>query len=157
MKNKFIQIANEFLLKQYNVELSIPIIRNNRLRSTMGRYIYEKLNKPLRIELAGFLLDYGEESVVVDVLKHECIHYALHVKGMPSRDGHPYFESELKKHKVSSTNEKLVGKVFVYRCSSCLVENVTKKKRVFQLPHLYRTSCCHASLQFVAEKIFTGV
>ncbi len=149
--------ARQFLREHFDTLLSIPIVRNNRLRSTMGRYVYERTNKPVRIELAGFLLDHGDHSVIIDVLKHECIHYALHVKEMPSRDGHPYFEAQLKKHGVSSTNEKLVGKFYVYRCSACFKESVTRKKHVIKYPSRYRTGCCQSPLQVIGEKVFNGV
>src|SRR5690625_2183067 len=149
--------ARHFIQKNYELELTIPIQRNNRLRSTLGRYVYQKRkNKPLRIELAGFILEYGAKSAIIDVLKHECIHYSLHMLGLPSRDGHPYFESELQKHGVSSTNRTMIGKYYVYVCNSCGKENLTRKQQVIKSIEKYRTNCCHATLSIRGERIFDG-
>jgi len=149
--------ARQFIQKNYELELTIPIQRNNRLRTTLGRYVYQKQkNIPLRIELAGFILDYGASTAIIDVLKHECIHYSLHMQGLPCTDGHPYFEAELKKHGVSSTNRTMIGKYYVYTCNSCGNENVTKQKSVVQSPDKYRTSCCNATLIIVGERIYDG-
>lgn len=157
MLDELTAFAKQFIHKHYSLELTIPIQRNNRLRTTLGRYVYQKQkNKPLRIELAGFILDYGARTAIIDVLKHECIHYSLHMLELPCHDGHPYFEAELKKHGVSSTNETMIGKYYVYTCESCHIENVTKQKKVIQSPDKYRTSCCKAKLVIVGERIFDG-
>src|SRR5690625_3934637 len=147
-------IARQFIHHHYGLTLTIPIQRNNRLRSTLGRYVYKKNDTPLRIELAGFILDYGAKSAIIDVLKHECIHYSLHIQGKPCHDGHPYFEAELKKHGVSSTKKTMIGKYYRYRCHSCHQENVTKLKKITQTPEKYRTACCRATLVVIGERIY---
>jgi len=154
--NELTLFAKQFIYKNYRLELAIPIQRNNRLRTTLGRYVYQKQSKPLRIELAGFILDYGAKSAIIDVLKHECIHYSLHMQGLPCHDGHPYFEAELKKHGVSSTNKTMIGKYYIYICNICRKQNVTKQKTVAQSPEKYRTSCCNAKLDIVGERIYDG-
>src|SRR5699024_555898 len=98
----------------YNVKLNTPIKRNNRLRSTYGRFIL-KNNEPNCIELAGVLLDYGVEEVIFNILKHECIHNALFEKQQPYRDGHPVFEAELKRHGVLGTVNVMTEKFHVLK------------------------------------------
>src|SRR5690625_6577065 len=71
-------IANDFLLTYYQVPLEIPIERNNRLRTTQGRYVMKHDGTPLRIDLSGSTLDYGKEEAIIGILKIECIHYELH-------------------------------------------------------------------------------
>src|SRR5690625_4133127 len=57
-EDELTQIADQFLQKNYGVTLDIPIKRNNRLRTTLGRYVVSHDDKPLRIEIAGNTLRY---------------------------------------------------------------------------------------------------
>src|SRR5699024_5373840 len=88
--------AKHFLLENFQLSLRIPIKRNNRLRSSYGRFVYNKQREPLRIEIAGLMFDYATKEVMYNVLRHECIHYALFILGKPHRDGEAYFEAVLK-------------------------------------------------------------
>src|SRR5699024_12385460 len=114
IESKLKHIAASYLNENYNVKLNIPIKRNNRLRSTYGRFILEN-NEPNCIELAGVLLDYGVEEVIFNRLKHECINNALFEKQQPYRDGHPIFESELKRHGVLGTVNVMTEKFHVLK------------------------------------------
>lgn len=155
IESKLKHIAASFLNVNYNVKLNIPIKRNNRLRSTYGRFIL-KNNEPNCIELAGVLLDYGVEEVIFNILKHECIHYALFEKQQPYRDGHPVFESELKRHGVLGTGKVLIGKFHVLKCKNCGKTSLTSKKRTIAHPEDYRTVCCQSTFDIVDEQIYDG-
>jgi len=125
------------------------------LRSTYGRFIL-KNNEPNCIELAGVLLDYGVEEVIFNILKHECIHYALFEKQQPYRDGHPVFEAELKRHGVLGTGKVLIGKFHVLKCKNCGKTSLTSKKRTIAHPEDYRTVCCQSTFDIVDEQIYDG-
>ncbi len=155
-EEKLTKIAREFLSKNYHIELKIPITRNNRLRTTLGRFVISSDKKPLRIEIAGNTLDYGTDKAIIGVLKHECIHYALHIKGESSSDGHPYFESELKKHNAPSTRSTQIGKNYVFLCDACGKESETRIKQLNRTPHRYRTTCCNSKLTIIGERIYDG-
>lgn len=150
------EIAKDFLRDSYDVGLNIPIERNNRLRSSMGRFIATYEDEPLRIELAGFLLKYGHRSAVIDTLKHECVHYALCVRGEPNSDGHPHFETELRRLGVSSTETTAVGLKYTYQCAECLLQSYTAIKKVKDHPENYYTKCCGATLINLKERIYDG-
>lgn len=149
--------ADKFLQKNYNIQLEIPIERNNRLKRALGVYKHSKNNDlPLKIELAGFLLEYGSESTILGILKHELIHYALHVCNKPFKDGHPYFENELKKHNVPSTNELKVGKYYKLKCNGCNKAILTDNKKVILQTQNYRSRCCKSKLTYVNTIIYNG-
>lgn len=150
------QVAYKFLQLNYGLKLDIPIKRNNRLRTTLGRYVISHDDQPLRIEIAGNTLNYGTASSIIEILKHECIHYALHKKGLPYHDGDPLFEAELRKHHVPSTDTKIIGKYYLFRCQKCSHEGKTLFKRIVQKPDQYRTSCCNAPLKIIGEVIYDG-
>ena len=88
-------IATDFLRDTYGLPLEIPIVRNNRLRRVQGNYITMHNDVPIVIEIAGIMFKYADITVLIDTLKHELIHYAMHTLDKPYDDGHPEFEAEL--------------------------------------------------------------
>lgn len=158
------EIASEFLHQEYGLELDIPVVRNNRLRSTLGAFVRVKNDdtgeyEPDIIELSGKLIDYAADSVIIDVLKHECIHYALHAKGKRFRDGESDFENELKRLGVRSNygNNYFVGITHEYKCTSCGKEMSITTKRAHKAGCFrYSSRCCGAKLLYLHDKIHDG-
>lgn len=149
-------IANDFLRKEYSLELTIPIVRNGRLRSTLGSFITLR-GKPKEIELAGYLLDYGAEEPILDVLYHELIHYALFTQGRQYRDGTVEFESELRKYGVSSTGTPMkLGKMVDYYCGKCGKQFESSRMTVLTQTHKFRSRCCRANISVIGVSIYDG-
>ncbi|HLQ96685.1 MAG TPA: SprT-like domain-containing protein [Pseudogracilibacillus sp.] len=149
------KFAAHFLQEHYHISLSIPVERNNRLKSTHGRFVM-KNNRPQKIELAGHLLNYGAVDYIYGVLKHECIHYALFVLGKGHMDGDPVFEAELKKYHAPMTRTLKIGNYIVFTCDHCGNRIETRRKRVAKHPEDYRTACCGSPLTVVGEKVYNG-
>lgn len=148
--------AAEFLEENFNVQLSIPIQRNNRLRSTLGRYVMEANGRPKRIELSGNLLNYGSKESIHGVLRHECIHYAFHIRGKNMQDGTPEFEQALEEFNAPSSNTLKIGKYYIYECLHCNKRGESRIKRIAQFPNNYRTNCCKSKLSIIGVKIYDG-
>lgn len=92
--------ANKFLVENYGIRLKVPLVLNEELGLTCGRFIHLEGGDepvPLVIELNKKLVINNEPNIVLDVLKHELVHYALFMLGKPCDDGHPVFENELKR------------------------------------------------------------
>lgn len=152
-------IARQFLRDEYGIALEIPIRRNNRLRTTYGTFTHN-YKKSECIELSGKLFDYADVSVIIDVLKHECIHYALFELGRDYKDGRSDFEGELKRLNVRSNYDKdvpVVGFIHLYTCDKCgknqLVQNTSAHKKRCRG---YMTRCCNASLTYIRDEIHDG-
>lgn len=152
-----INYATKFLRENFNIKLSIPIVRNNRLRTTLGRYVMTNKGEPLKIDLSGSLLKYGTKESILGVLKHECIHYAFHIQGKNFRDGDPVFEATLQKFNAPSTKTLKVGKFYVFQCNKCNKESETKLKRLVHKPHEYRSVCCYGKIKVIGERIYRGI
>ena len=116
------EYARRFLKETYNLELTIPIVINGRLTRALGSYVTTRSGnneKPVRIELSKKHLEYSKIEDIQDTIKHEIIHHALHLLGKPFDDGHPIFESELKKHcsiRMKTVYVPIERNVRVYRC-----------------------------------------
>lgn len=110
--------CNKFLEENYDMGLGIPIKINNRLSSTLGAYVLYVGES--YIEFNGKFIRNGTLEEIEKVIKHECIHYALHMKGLPYYDGDDYFEEELVRHKVPSDESiyyRVERNVRVYECN----------------------------------------
>lgn len=124
--------ANTFLQENFDMSLNIPITINGRLTKTMGCLVLSRIGftemKPKEIQIATRTLN-SPRDFVLDVLRHELVHYALVRLGKPYMDGHPYFENTLKRLGISSTNttsSRAYNKNHVY---SCKCENDHKRAR----------------------------
>lgn len=112
--------CKSFLKENYNLELDISVNVNSRMINTLGAFDYNgKTNTPIKLEFSKKFFENGIYSDKINVIKHECIHYALFILGKPYSDGDPYFESEIKKHNSCSTHTitfKTERNVRVYSC-----------------------------------------
>lgn len=131
IEQELCKVSQEFIKKSYGIDLIIPIKVNKRLSTVLGRFRHyrsESKKRPLDIELSGRLLEYGSTEQIISTLKHECIHYALYMLGRPYKDGHPVFESELKKHNSYSTRtQRISTKRYIYSCGCQKFESLTNR------------------------------
>src|SRR5690625_1287632 len=156
-EKELIDYAQTFLQGNFKLKLNIPIQRNNRLRSTLGRYVLSSKGHPLRIEISGNLLRYGTKASIFGVLRHECIHYAFHQLGRDMRDGSKEFELALRQFSAPITETLKVGKYYVFECGQCKKEGETRIKRIVDSPQNYRTNCCRGNIIVVGERIYRGI
>lgn len=110
--------AKEFLETNYGLSLDITIKLDARLGTSMGKFTYIKSTnlttkvttttaRDIRINtkfMTLAMLD-GQRGMtnILEVLKHELVHYALFTLGKPSHDGDDYFEQELARLGIPST------------------------------------------------------
>ena len=111
--------ANEFLEKNYNTSLTVPIKISGRLTSTGGYFrgvIRGGVRKPMEIQMSerfiASALHDGQEGLeaILDTLKHELVHYVLFKTGKEFHDGDYDFESELARLDIGAsgaTSKKL--------------------------------------------------
>jgi SprT-like protein len=155
------KIAEEFLKKEYDMELTVPIRFNGRLKTALGRAKFTRRGsfsdyKPERIELSKNLIANYTDEEIVDVLKHELVHYACFMLGKPYDDGEKYFENELKRLGVVGTGVlKYKGKMHVYACNQCK-QTVAQRARKTSKYNRYRTGCCKGAIVYAGTKIAKG-
>lgn len=119
--------ANKFLKDNYGMELTVPLELNSRLKTTCGRFIsrryYNGHKEPKIVELNKTFVEHNEPTIVLDVLRHELVHYALFMLDKPHKDGHPVFENELKRLGIVSQGTidqyKIASKMQIYACDDC--------------------------------------
>lgn len=132
---ELLDYANDFLNKNYGMNLVVPLLVNGRLTKTYGRFKYERNRfsgeeKALSVELNKTFILHNSKEDVFNILRHELIHYALFELGKPFDDGDSYFENELKKHNTYSQSnivkmKSCYKKFYTYECK-CGVNKTTK-------------------------------
>lgn len=143
-------IANDFLKETFDMELEIPILISERMKSTYGYFKAVRNQKtPIEIRISANLLRYYTEEEILGTLKHECVHYALYMLGKPHRDGDPYFEQTLQAFGIPATGTKAYrGKAHKYECSKCKASFTRKVKRNMSK---YISVCCETKIDYVGE------
>ena len=123
------RFAEDFLQEEFNMSLDIPIKLNGRLKRAGGRFI-SRSHSAVEIDLNKTVYEHNPIDVVLDILKHELVHYALFEKGLPYRDGDRVFENTLARLGVSSTNTlRVKTKAHVYKCD-CGKEFIKRNTRL---------------------------
>lgn len=86
------KLVNQLSLEFFHKPFSHHVTFNNRLRTTGGRYLpHQKV-----IELnPKYLIEMGREEFV-GIIKHELVHYHLHIEGKGYKHGDAAFKSLLK-------------------------------------------------------------
>jgi SprT-like protein len=145
--------ADKFLKDTYGMDLIVPLELNGRLNTTCGRFISTRNRRdgsvrPKIVELNKTFVQNNEPVVVLDVLRHELVHYALFMQGKPNSDGHPVFENELKRLGIVSQKTidqyQIASKKQVYACSDC--SNTWKMARKLRNNGKYHKCQCGGSL-----------
>lgn len=115
--------ANEFLKKEFNLTLEIPIEINGRLKRAAGRYRC-KINQitgeitPEKIQIARFTIEDNKTEDVIDTLKHELVHYALSVKGEKFHDKDLNFINTCNRLGIGLTHN-YKSKYKIFKCKKC--------------------------------------
>lgn len=115
--------ANEFLKKEFNLTLEIPIEINGRLKNAAGRYrckVGQITGKiiPQEIQIARFTIENNSMEDIIDILEHELVHHALCVKGEKFGDEDLNFINTCKRLGIS-LNHDLKSEYKIFKCKEC--------------------------------------
>lgn len=147
--------AKKFLRETYNMELKIPIKTNYRMKNVLAWFShYKNFKQAVHIEMSSKLLKYGSRDIILDVLKHELIHYYCYEKNLNHLDGSDDFENELKKQGISGQQAFFVGELHRLSCNKC--------KRVVTTSIKTRTKgscvshCCYSKTTYLRTDVYDG-
>src|SRR5699024_633932 len=107
-------VIKDFLRYYYDIELEIPVEFSSELKRKWGMFTYKQYKKDLNVNGVRYkkgdivkgsmkilinekLVESDNMELVDKIIKHEALHYALYKKGLPFKDGDPYFERELER------------------------------------------------------------
>ena len=115
--------ADDFLRKNFGLSLDVPLRVSKRMKSKLGVFsIKYNKNEVLSSEIVlshNFIIN-NDKDAVLDVLYHECVHYALYKRKLPFRDSDPEFINTLERLEISRTRSyKYRGQSYLYECRKC--------------------------------------
>lgn len=116
--------AEDFVTKNFNLELDAPVLINARLKASLGVFvtIYDRFNnlEGMEINLSKRLIDYYTDDEIISILEHELVHYCLFVTDQPYDDDAIEFIETCNRLNVPLTGTlKKKGKYHAYKCKCC--------------------------------------
>lgn len=156
--NQMKQYSNDFLRENFDSELTIPIEINGRLSRALGRFASRRKDGgyiPIKVELAKSLLENEPMESILDVLKHELVHYALCKQGLPYSDGNKVFEDTLSSLGIASTNtlSALDSKKEIYKCDCQeIARNKKLKHHAIYEGSNYSCRKCGSELSYIGRR-----
>src|SRR5699024_11500011 len=98
--------ADAILEGNFDMPLDIPIRISKRMKSRLGAFqIKCRDNEVVKREIviSHEFIKHNDEDTILDVLYHECVHYALYAQGRPYRDSDALFITTLDRLGISRT------------------------------------------------------
>ncbi|MCG1008828.1 SprT-like domain-containing protein [Salinicoccus sp. ID82-1] len=117
--------ADDFLKRAFDMPLGIPIRVSKRMKSNLGafriKYVRGKKNpQGMEIFMSDEFIKNNPHETILDVLYHECVHYALFVTGQPYKDSDAMFIRTLDRLGISKTRTHMYkGQSHLYECRKC--------------------------------------
>jgi SprT-like protein len=147
--------ANKFLKQHFNINLEIPIRISKRMTSKLGAFkLQYKKQRVVKAEIImsyNFMMNYTDQSIL-DVLYHECVHYALFSLGKPYKDSDKLFIQTLKKLGISETKTyQYKGNTYLYECKRCGYQ-FTKNMRGYEKRYICRYCKGHFSYKGIINQ-----
>ena len=153
-----IEKYSDNICKEYGFK-TVPISLNNRLQTTLGRTIAvygEHSAKTLGIQISGRLANYGTETEIKRVVRHELAHYFATNESQAFHGHDKYWKTWAIKLKVpptpytsvSETYKQQCAKEYKYQvvCPKCgrVLKRYKTKCRPIRYPSDYTSTCCGA-------------
>lgn len=121
-------ISREFLDKEFGIKLDIPIFINNRMKTVFG-YFRVRKGVAWQIDISKEFIDTHPREHIIDVLKHELVHYACFEMKKPWGDKDKYFKDTLDRLGVCRTRTyTTLGKFHKYMCNECATSFYRKRR-----------------------------
>ena len=144
--------AEQFCSKNFNINLMIPIRISSRMKNKLGAFVVKTKNRKIiseEIVISKSFVDNNSKAVILDVLYHECVHYALYKLGLPYKDQDQYFKDTLKELGIrKSRSYTYKGIEHIYFCPTCRYQ-FTKRMKGYEKRYICRT--CHSKFKYVGE------
>ena len=140
--------ADKFLHDNFNLKLEIPVRISKRMKSKLGAFQIKLQGRKVvskEIVMSHTFLINNTEETVLDVLYHECVHYALYTLKKPYRDSDREFIETLERLGISSTRTyKYKGQSYLYECKKCSYQ-FTKRVKGYNKRYI----CRHCRGEFI--------
>ena len=133
--------ARKFLAENFGLTLEIPIRISKRMKSKLGVFQIKCQKKQVvskEIVMSHTFLVNNSREIILDVLYHECVHYALYTLKKPYRDSDREFTETLERLGIAKTRSyKYKGQAYLYECRKCSYQ-FTKRVKGYNKRYICR-------------------
>lgn len=133
--------ARKFLAENFGLTLEIPIRISKRMKSKLGVFQIKYQKKQVvskEIVMSHTFLVNNSREIILDVLYHECVHYALYTLKKPYRDSDREFTKTLENLGIAKTRSyKYKGQAYLYECRKCSYQ-FTKRVKGYNKRYICR-------------------
>lgn len=147
--------AEAFLLENFNLPLNISVRISKRMKSKLGAFQIKYKNKSVyskEIVMSYNFIVHNDQEAILDVLYHECVHYALYTLNKPFRDSDAEFIQTLDALGISKTRSyHYKGNAYLYECPKCGYQ-FTKKVKGYNKRYI----CRYCRSKFVYRREITA-
>ena len=144
--------ADAFLEGNFDMPLDIPIRISKRMKSRLGAFQIKCRNNEVvkrEIVISHEFIKHNDEDTILDVLYHECVHYALYAQDRPYRDSDALFINTLDRLGISRTRTySYKGRSHLYECRRC---RYRFSKNVKGYEKRYRCRKCRGKFSYAGE------
>lgn len=144
--------AAEFLERNFDMPLGVPLRISRRMKSRLGAFQIKHIrggDVKTEIVMSHEFIEHNNEETILDVLYHECVHYALYIQGKPYRDSDALFISTLERLGISRTRTYAYkGRSHVYECRRCRYQ-FSKNVKGYEKRYICRK--CRGKFSYVGE------
>lgn len=144
--------ADEFLERNFDMPLGVPIRISRRMKSRLGAFQIKYIrggDVKTEIVMSHEFIEHNNEETILDVLYHECVHYALYIQGKPYRDSDALFISTLDRLGISRTRTYAYkGRSHLYECRRCRYR-FSKNIKGYEKRYICRK--CRGRFSYVGE------
>lgn len=136
MQQILIKEAKYFCKKHYGLNFNLPLNISKRLTRTYGYFQCRSRQKvAIKIDISykmiATALAFGDFDMVLDVLRHELVHYSLFMLDRDYYDGDEDFESELARLNISASGVTAKNRV-----------KSTRTLKVYEAYPRFQCKCC---------------
>lgn len=139
--------------------LDVPVKFNNRMRSTLGRVVYDVRYGevvPNKIEFSTFMVNEYADDIILNTIRHEMAHYLV-TKDTHENHGHDQLWKlyairlgcDPEARTKARAKDALKDVKYVTYCSKCgqVLGRYFRKGNVIKYPSRYRSKCCHGNIR----------
>ncbi|KKK35378.1 hypothetical protein WN59_00650 [Salinicoccus sediminis] len=144
--------ADEFLERNFDMPLGVPLRISSRMKSRLGAFQVKYIrggDVKTEIVMSHEFIVHNSEEAILDVLYHECVHYALYTQDKPYRDSDALFISTLDRLGISRTRTYAYkGRSHLYECRRCRYR-FSKNIKGYEKRYICRK--CRGKFSYVGE------
>jgi SprT-like protein len=123
------QLTKRIAKESFGKNFPYKVVFNRRLKTTGGRY---HLNDH-HIDINPLMLEEFDEATLIGVIKHELVHYFVHMLNEKPDHRNPHFQQLLRqvgglRYAPATSKRRQTAPKLIYQCQKCGLEYLRRRR-----------------------------